>query len=76
MYTAKVIRLNADADPTLRGVALGRLCIYRNVPVNQVCQELNVSKAAVYRWFAGKREVSKHLRAKVDAYYRSLLASA
>lgn len=72
-YSAKIIRLNADADPVLIGVALGRLCIYRQVPVARVCQDLDVSKATVYRWFSGKREVGKHLRAKVLAYYRSTL---
>ena len=75
-YSAKIIRLNADADPALLGVSLGRLCIQRQIPVNQVCQDLDVCKAAVYRWFSGKHEVGKHLRPKVIAYYRSLLSAA
>lgn len=75
-YSAKIIRLNADADPSLIGVALGRLCIYRKIPVADVCRDLDVSKAAVYRWFAGKHEVGKHLRDKVLAYYRSILSPA
>jgi hypothetical protein len=73
-YTLKIIKLNANADSTLLGVSLGRLCIYRGVPVNKICRDLDVSKAAVYRWFAGKHEVGKHLRSKVDAYYRLILA--
>lgn len=75
-YSRKIIRLNADADPSLLGVQLGRLCICRLVPVSQICKDLNVSKAAVYRWFAGKHEVGKHLREKVLAYYRRTLPSA
>lgn len=75
-YSAKIIRLNANADPTLLGVSLGRLCIYRQIPVAQVCRDLDVSKAAVYRWFTGKYEVGKHLRPKVEAYYRSTLPRA
>jgi hypothetical protein len=74
MYTTKIIRRNADADPTLLGVQLGRLCIYRHVSVNQVVADLGVTKAAVYSWFSGQRDVSKHLRSKVLAYYRSVLA--
>lgn len=72
-YTAKIVRLNADADQSLLGVQLGRLCIYRQVPVADVAEALNVTKAAVYRWFSGKRDVSKHLRERVLAYYRSTL---
>ena len=75
-YSKKIIRLNADADPTLMGVTLGRLCILHSVPVNEICRDLDVSKAAVYRWFTGKHEVGKHLRSKVDAYYRSILSRA
>lgn len=75
-YSAKIIRLNADADPEQLGVALGRLCIYRQVPVSRICQDLDVSKAAVYRWFTGRSEVGKHLRPKVLAYYRSALPPA
>lgn len=62
-----------DADPHLLGVQLGRYCIEHNVSVLRVCKDLDVSKAAVYRWFTGKHEVSKHLRLKVVAYYRSIL---
>lgn len=76
MYTTKIIRRNADADPSLLGVSLGRLCIYRLVPAAEVAAALDVSKATVYLWFAGRREVSKHLRPKVEAYYRSTLARA
>ena len=72
MYTPKIIRLNAEADSTLLGVQLGRLCIYHNTPVVDVAQHLNVTKSAVYRWFSGQRDVGKHLRPAVLAYYRSL----
>lgn len=75
-YTAKIVRLNADADATMLGVQLGRLCIYLKHPVSQVCTDLDVSKAAVYRWFSGKHEVGKHLRSKVLTYYRQLLPPA
>jgi hypothetical protein len=71
-YSAKIIRLNSEADPALRGVALGRLCIRLNVPVSKVCADLDVSKATVYRWFTGQREVGKHLAVKVAAYYERL----
>lgn len=71
-YSVKIVQLNAEADQKLLGVQLGRLCISAGVPVNTVAKELDVTKAAVYRWFAGSVDISKHLRDKVEAYYRSL----
>jgi hypothetical protein len=70
MYTQKTIRRNADADESLLGVQLGRLCIYRQVPVADVVQALGLTKSY---WFTGQRDVSKHLREPVQTYYRSLL---
>jgi hypothetical protein len=71
-YSVKIVRLNTEANPDLLGVQLGRLCISSNISVNQVAKDLDVTKAAVYRWFAGKVDIGKHLRDKVLAYYRSL----
>lgn len=71
-YSAKIIRLNSEADPALCGVALGRLCIRLGVPVARVCADLDVSKSTVYRWFSGEREVGKHLVTKVTEYYMRL----
>lgn len=75
-YSKKIARLNASADPQLLGVQLGQQCIAHGIPVIRVCRELDVSKAAVYRWFTGKHEVNKHLRPKVTAYYRSTFSSS
>ena len=71
-YSVKIVRLNTEANQELLGVQLGRLCISTGVPVIQVAKDLNVTKAAVYRWFAGKADIGKHLREKALAYYRSL----
>jgi hypothetical protein len=71
-YTPKIKALNASADDNKLGVRLGRLCIAASIPVAIVCRELDVSKAAIYRWFAGRVEINKHLRPKVEAYYSRL----
>lgn len=73
-YTHKVIRKNAEADSTMLGVRLGRLCIQCNVTVNEVATSLGVSRMVVYRWFAGKNDVHKHLRDRVEGYYKVLSA--
>jgi transcriptional regulator with XRE-family HTH domain len=73
-YSVKVVQLNAEANQDLLGVQLGRLCISQNIPVNEVAKGLNVTKAAVYRWFSGRVDIGKHLRDKALAYYRTLPA--
>lgn len=75
-YTPKIRSLNAAADDSKLGVRLGRLCIAASIPVTDVCRELDVSKAAVYRWFAGEVEIHKHLRHKVESYYSRLPLAA
>jgi transcriptional regulator with XRE-family HTH domain len=71
-YSVKIVQLNAQANQELLGVQLGRLCISNNISVIQVAKHLDVTKAAVYKWFAGKADIGKHLREKVLAYYRSI----
>lgn len=71
-YSVKIVELNAAADRNLLGVQLGRLCISSGIPVIQVARALEVTKATVYKWYAGKVDVNKHLREKVRAYYRSI----
>lgn len=71
-YSVRIVQLNAEANQELLGVQIGRLCISQNIPVNTVAKELNITKAAVYRWFSGRVDISKHLRDKALAYYRSL----
>lgn len=70
-YSAKIVERIMSADPTMLGVSLGRTCLERQIPVSRVCRDLDVSKATVYRWFTGMREVNKHLRLKVQAYQRA-----
>lgn len=52
-YTVSVVHANADADPQLLGVQLGRYCIANNIPVIEVAEALGVTRAAVYNWFSG-----------------------
>ena len=75
-YSVKVVALNAAANEDLLGVRLGRLCISNNIPVIAVARNLNVSKATVYKWFSGKVDISKHLRASAQGYYSSIPPAA
>lgn len=53
-YTRNFIALNKAADPLHVGVQLGRICIEKDIPVQDVADYLNVSRQVVYYWFIGR----------------------
>jgi hypothetical protein len=55
-YSRNFIEANRTADPFHVGVQLGRLCIQRDIPVQDVADYLKVSRQAVYMWFVGKAQ--------------------
>ena len=60
-YSALTIREVQEANPTLLGVKLAKVCINRNIPVSDVAEFFGVSRVTVYAWFRGKAVVSgKH----------------
>jgi predicted transcriptional regulator len=52
-YSQRLVERNKDADNKSVGVALGRVCIKKNVPVSTVATALGVTRATVYNWFTG-----------------------
>jgi hypothetical protein len=58
-YSQRLVFANQKADVNSLGVALGRLCIERNIPVNTIAEYLNVSRATIYNWFWGVSSPSK-----------------
>lgn len=43
-----------NADASLLGVQLGRLCVEANLPAVYVAKVLGVSRNSIYGWFRGK----------------------
>jgi|TARA_R110000868_G_scaffold195986_2_gene441784 hypothetical protein len=77
-YSRKFVEANKTADPFHVGVQLGRVCIERDIPVQDVAEYLGVSRPAVYMWFLGKslphpskREVLWALLARLAATAKS-----
>ena len=63
-YSMSLVFANKKADIKNPGVALGRFCIDRNIPVSKVADELGVSRMAVYNWFGGSSWPSRdHIEA-------------
>jgi transcriptional regulator with XRE-family HTH domain len=71
-YSQYTISANKSADKRLIGVALGRACIARGVPVAEVADKFGVSRQTIYNWFGGKHVPKPELLRAVSAYVASL----
>jgi predicted DNA-binding protein YlxM (UPF0122 family) len=50
------VKANQAADSRKIGVALGRYCIAKDIPVADIADSFDVSRMAVYSWFTGISE--------------------
>lgn len=71
-YSQYTVDLNKSADKRQIGVALGRLCIAKRMPVAKIAKHFNVSRQTVYNWFAGKHEPSDQLLRPILAFIKTL----
>lgn len=71
-YSARLIKLNKQADSKQVGVRLGRVCIKHDVPVTAVASTLGVSRQTVYNWFAGESNPQNAVIDKVKRLLASL----
>lgn len=71
-YSLRVIELNKGADPKLLGVRLGKVCIKKRISVNDVAQQLGVSRQTIYNWFTGLNRPRPASVSSVEAYLNSL----
>lgn len=74
-YSQRLIEAIQEADPKLLSVALGRLCLKLDIPVNDVAQALGVSRATVYNWFWGSSKPDPKRSARISEYIRKLKSS-
>ena len=61
-YTTRLSTMNKQADGSLSGVKLGRVCIRKEVPVAEVALQLGISRQTVYNWFTGAHEPNEDLK--------------
>ena len=59
--------LSFQADQSLLGVRLGRVCIDNDVSVTEMASQLGVSRQTIYNWFVGFHEPNNELTAYVEA---------
>ena len=61
-YTTRLSTMNKQADGSLSGVKLGRVCIRKEVPVAEVALQLGISRQTVHNWFTGAHEPNEDLK--------------
>lgn len=64
-YSRNFIQTNKQADPFHVGVVLGRICIERDIPVQDVAEYLTVSRQTVYMWFIGRTNPQPKQRERI-----------
>ena len=69
-YSARLIKANQDADKSLLGVRLGKMCIREEVPVAAIAQDLGVSRQTIYNWFSGTSSPMGATAKKVEAFIK------
>lgn len=56
-YSSLFIQDVENANPSLIGVKLAKLCIKKDIPVIDIADHFKVSRVSVYAWFRGHRHV-------------------
>jgi hypothetical protein len=73
-YSLLTVQEVREANQSLLGVQLGKICIERNIPVTDVADFFKVSRVTVYSWFRGKTVVSGKHSEKMQKLIAKLLA--
>lgn len=66
-YSDKLLLQLQQADGSLLGIRLGRLCVEANLPVAYVSKALGVSRNTVHLWFRGQL-MQERWRKVVEAF--------
>ena len=67
-YSQNLVFANKKANIKLLGVALGRLCIDRNIPVVEVATTFKVSRMTVYNWFEGASAPNREHSEQIERF--------
>jgi predicted transcriptional regulator len=71
-YTIELKRNIDEADGSLLGVQLGKLCLENNIPVSKIASAFGVSRMTVYTWFKGEVKPRASKAAKIQEFIDKL----
>lgn len=75
-YSSRITRANLRASARSPGVALGRFCIEREIPVREVAEYYGVSRMTIYKWFIGEWIPRRVHCAKIEEALAGIQVSA
>ena len=52
-YSQSLVYANRKASIKSLGVALGRVCIRKNISVSKIADDFGVTRMTIYNWFKG-----------------------
>jgi transcriptional regulator with XRE-family HTH domain len=70
-YSQSLVYANKKASAKSLGVALGRVCIAKNISVRDVADHFGVSRMTVYNWFKGDSTPDLAVRTLIERYIAS-----
>jgi hypothetical protein len=71
-YSILTIDRNKAADGSKLGVALGRVCIEKCIPVTEVANKIKVTRQTVYNWFEGTTNPNDYYTHEIASFLSSL----
>ena len=72
-YSQSLVFANRKANVRSLGVALGRVCIAKNISVQTIADTVGVSRMTIYNWFKGVYDPRPDLTAQVRRYIKNAL---
>ncbi len=67
-YSQNLVRTNKAASIKSLGVALGRVCIERDISVREIALAFGVSRMTIYNWFKGESIPKRSLENAIQRY--------
>jgi len=71
-YSTNLVAANRQESLRHIGVALGRVCIKKGVPVTDVAAHFHVSRQTVYSWFKGVSHPRPELQKDIERYMNKI----
>jgi len=69
-YSQNLVLANKQASAKSLGVALGRVCISKDISVQAVADAFGVSRMTIYNWFKGVSSPEKDMQARIQRYIK------
>jgi len=71
-YSLNMVESNRQVSSQHLGVALGRVCIKKRIPIVDVAEHFGLSRQTIYNWFKGVSLPRPRLTPKIEQYMEKI----